>query len=292
IIACGLLRPLARLVAAIPPSLAQAMLAGILLPLCLAPFLALEHEPWLVGGLLVVWVVLMRFSPRTATPVTFAIAIVASAASAGGASLAAPTLTFTVPTLTWQAAIGISVPLTIVTMASQNVPGVAILAAHGYTVPWRSAMVTTGVGTLIGAPAGGHAIILAAITAALPASEQAHPNPERRWIATSAAGASYLVLALAAGSLTALIGDAPEGLIEAVAGLALLATFATAITGAMADASGRIPAALTLLIGASGIVVAGIGSAVWALAAGLVARALWARTRSAEPSAKEDVRPS
>ncbi|WP_084079045.1 benzoate/H(+) symporter BenE family transporter [Demequina sp. NBRC 110057] len=292
ILACGLVRPLARAVAAIPTSLAQAMLAGILLPLCLAPFLALEHEPWLVGALLVTWVALMRFAPRAATPVTFAVAIAVVVATAGGASVAAPALTFTAPALTWQAALGIAVPLTIVTMASQNVPGVAILAAHGYTVPWRSAMLTTGVGTLVGATAGGHAINLAAITAALPASEQAHPDPRRRWLATSAAGASYLVLALGAGTLTGLIGAAPEGLIEAVAGLALLGTFASAVTGAMADGSDRVPAALTLLIGASGIAIAGIGSAFWALAAGLAVRTLWRATRPSSSTTREAVRPS
>ena len=140
-------------------------------------------------------------------------------------------------------------------------------------------MITTGIGTLVGATAGGHAINLAAITAALPASEQAHPDPRRRWIATAAAGVSYLVLAASVGTLITLIDAGPEGLIEAVAGLALLGTFASAISGAMTRVEDRIPAALTLLIAASGIAVAGIGSAFWGLVVGLIV--CWAQSRRA-----------
>ncbi|WP_084128439.1 benzoate/H(+) symporter BenE family transporter [Demequina sp. NBRC 110055] len=275
IMAIGVIAPLARLVAAIPAALAQAMLAGILLPLCLAPFLALGDSPWLMGCLIVTWVLLERFARRWATPATFALALGAMVVIAGGVDLVPVTFALTAPTLTWQAVIGLAVPLTIVTMASQNVPGVAVLSAHGYTVPWRSAMLATGLGTLIGAPAGGHAINLAAITAALPASEQAHPDPRRRWVATVFAGVAYLVLATSVGTLTALIDAGPDGLIGAVAGLALLGTLANAVAGAMAATEDRIPAALTLLIAASGIAIVGIGSAFWALLVGLTVRWLW-----------------
>ncbi|WP_084099889.1 benzoate/H(+) symporter BenE family transporter [Demequina sp. NBRC 110051] len=286
IVAIGIITPLARAVAAIPTALAQAMLAGILLPLCLAPFVSLGDSPWLIGSLIIVWVILERFARRWATPVIFVAALVAMSVSAQGVEVAPVAFAVTFPHLTWQAVIGLAIPLTIVTMASQNVPGVAVLAAHGYAVPWRSAMITTGIGTLVGAPAGGHAINLAAITAALPASEQAHPDPRRRWIATAAAGVSYLVLAASVGTLIALIDAGPEGLIEAVAGLALLGTFASAVSGAMTRVEDRIPAALTLLIAASGIAVAGIGSAFWALLAGLAVRALWRASgeRAVEPS--------
>ncbi|GIG40745.1 benzoate/H(+) symporter BenE family transporter [Cellulomonas phragmiteti] len=271
----ALWRPLGRLVAAIPAPLAQAMLAGVLLTLCLAPVRALVATPLLVAPVVLLWLVLLRVAPRWAAPAAFALALVVAVvvATADGRppALVAPLVELTVPVLTPAALVGVAVPLYLVTMASQNVPGAAVVASAGYTVPWREALLLTGVGTMAGAPAGGHAVNLAAITAALPASSDAHPDPDRRWLASRTAGVCYLVLAALAPTLTALVDAAPAGLVEAVAGLALLPALGAALTVAVAAADRRVPALVTFLLAASSVTIAGVGSAFWGLAAGLAA---------------------
>ena len=192
---------LGDLVAAIPTPIAQAMLAGVLLTLCLAPVRAVVATPLLVAPVIVTWLVLLRVSPRWAAPAALAVtlAIVGYEAVHGGTlawSDAVPRLDLTAPTLSWQAVVGLAVPLYVVTMASQNVPGVAVMASFGYRVPWRETMTVTGLATLAGATAGGHAINLAAISAALAAGPEAHPDPRRRWVAAHTAGWAYLVLAV------------------------------------------------------------------------------------------------
>ncbi|MFC7449575.1 benzoate/H(+) symporter BenE family transporter [Rhodococcus daqingensis] len=274
----GLWPRLGRLIAAIPTALAQAMLAGVLLPLCLAPVTAFRDSPAAVAPVVLVWLILLRFSRRWAVPAAFAAAAVVIGVSIafGDGSLdtsaLVPTLDLTAPQWTWQALVGIAVPLYIVTMASQNIPGTAVMSSFGYRVPWKSAMTVTGIGTVIGAPAGGHAINLAAISAALAAAPSAHPDPKRRWVAAFTAGCSYLVLALCSAALATLVVAAPHGVVEAVAGLALLATLGGSLAAAVADETDREAAVLTFLIAASGVGILGIGSAFWALVAGLIIR--------------------
>ncbi|WP_245400564.1 benzoate/H(+) symporter BenE family transporter [Nocardia albiluteola] len=269
---------LGRLIAAIPVEIAQAMLAGVLMPLCLAPVHALTASPLVVVPVIAVWLALQRFAARWAVPAAFATAAIGAGISIAlghrGLDLAAmtPRVELTVPHWSWQAMIGIAVPLYIVTMAGQNIPGTAIMNSYGYTVPWRAAMTATGVGTMLGAAAGGHAINLAAISSALSAAPSAHPDPRRRWIAVFSVGCSYLVLALAAGALVVLAAAAPKGVLETVAGLALIATFAGALTAALATAEHRLAAAATFLVAASGFAVFGIGGAFWGLLAGLLVR--------------------
>ena len=171
----------------------------------------------------------------------------------------------------------IAIPLYIVTMASQNVPGVAVMASYGYQVPWRETMTVTGIGTLLGAPFGGHAINLAAITAAMTAGPMAGADRSRRWTAVVAAAATYLVLALACGALTALVAAAPGDVMQAAAGLALLGTLAASLAGALADEDGREAAVVCFVVAASGVSILGIGAAFWALLAGLVLRPLLRR---------------
>lgn len=167
---------LGRLIARIPPSIAQAMLAGVLLPLCLAPITGLVLNPWGVVPVLLTWLVFVRVASRWAVPLAFVAAsvVVAVDVAVTGATidpaLLVPRLEFTAPTLTFGAVAGLALPLFLVTMASQNVPGIAIMRSFGYQVPWRPAMLVTGVGTALGATAGGHAINLAAISAALAAA--------------------------------------------------------------------------------------------------------------------------
>lgn len=280
VVLTGLWPRLGRLIESIPVPLAQAMLAGVLLPLCLAPVTALRAAPAAVAPVILVWLVLQRFSTRWAVPAAFATAAVVIGVDLvfGDATIDAaaltPRLDFTVPQWSWQAMVGIALPLYIVTMASQNIPGTAVMGAFGYRVPWRAAMAVTGVGTIVGAPAGGHAINLAAISAALAAGPTAHPDPRRRWIAAFTAGVSYLGLAVASAALAALVAAAPPGVVETVAGLALLATLAGSLVAALSDEADRLPAVLTFLVAASGVAFAGIGSAFWALAAGLGIRLL------------------
>ncbi|MGO2745656.1 benzoate/H(+) symporter BenE family transporter [Microbacterium sp.] len=279
----GLWPGFGRLIARIPASIAQAMLAGVLLPLCLAPITGLAQNPWGVLPVLVTWLIFLRFAPRWAVPMAF----VAAAAVVGvelirtgaplDAALLIPRLELTAPTLTVGALIGVALPLFIVTMASQNVPGVAIMRSFGYEVPWRPAMLVTGIGTALGAPAGGHGINLAAISAALAASPEADPDSKRRWVAGVSTGFSYIVLGGLAAAFSALVLLAPAAVIPAVAGVALFAALGSAVHQAVADPHERMAAVVTFLIAASGLSIAGISAAFWALVAGLVVRALLIR---------------
>ena len=279
IICTGLCEPLRRLVLAVPRPLANALLAGVMLELCLVPvttFRIARGSRWASSrpG---------SSSPARPTlgrPAAMLVALAEIVASAGHARLSglsfAPTLTLTAPALSLSA-VTLGVSLFIVTMASQNVPGIAVLEGFGYEVPVRSVLLETGAGTVAGAALGGHVVNLAAISAALCAGEEAHADPTRRWIASSTAGITYVVFGLAAGLLSALVAVAPAGLVESVAGLALLGTLGSALAVAVAeDLAGRTryrdAAVVTFLVTASGATFAGIGSPFWGLLAGLVAR--------------------
>lgn len=278
ILLAGFFPPLGALIARIPPSIAQAMLAGVLLPLCVAPFTGLVSDPWGVAPVLVVWLIAARLLPRWAVPLAFVAAtavivvgIVRSGAQVDPSTLI-PRVEFVMPTLTLGSVVGVGLPLFVVTMASQNVPGVAVMRSLGYTVPWRPAMIVTGVGSALGATAGAHAINLGAISAAIAAGPDSHPDPRRRWLASISAGGSYLVLAALSSAFAALVLLAPAGVIPAVAGVALFAAFGSAVQQAIDDPGERMPAVVTFLVAASGVAVAGVSAAFWALLAGLVVR--------------------
>ena len=278
ILLTGLITPLGRLVSAIPRSIAQAMLAGVLLPLCLGPVTAAVDNPWAVLPIIVVWLVAVRLAPRWAVPLAFVAAVVVIATHlwmtgvAVDAGAFIPVVEFTMPTWSLGAVLGIALPLYLVTMASQNVAGVAVMRGLGYEVPWRASMVVTGIGTLLGAPAGGHAINLAAISAALAAGPEAGEDRSKRWIASVTSGIGVIILGIASAAFVAIVLLAPVGVVAAVAGLALLATLASAISQAIEEPAERIPAIATFLVAASGIAVGGISAAFWALVAGLLVR--------------------
>ncbi|MFI9406728.1 benzoate/H(+) symporter BenE family transporter [Nocardia sp. NPDC052316] len=278
IVITGLWQRLGKLVAAIPVEIAQAMLAGVLLPLCLAPVQAVRTSPAVVVPVILVWLVLQRVAKRWAVIAAFGAAAIGSGISIAvqhrqlDFAAMVPTVELTLPHWNWQAMIGVAIPLYIVTMASQNIPGTAVMKSFDYQVPWRAAMTVTGIGTIVGAPAGGHAINLAAISAALSAAPSAHPDPKKRWIAAFTAGALYMVLALGSAALVTFIATAPKGVLETVAGLALLATLAAALTGALAAEKHREAGIVTFLIAASGVGFLGVGAAFWALVAGLLVR--------------------
>lgn len=191
-----------------------------------------------------------------------------------------PSLSATVPHLDSRTILSVGLPLFLVTMASQNLAGISVLALHGYRPRLRPVLTSTGAVSAVIAPLGGHGINLAAITAALMAGPDAGPRPERRWIAGAAAGATSLVLGPAAGLATALIASSPPLLIEAVAGLALLSALGAALTAATADPDRRDAALVTFVTTASGITAVGLSAPFWGLAAGLVVLAVQAIGRS------------
>lgn len=273
IIVSGLWPWLGRAMTRIPMPLAGAMLAGILFPICIAPVTAVIEEPLLAAPVVLVWLLLVRWLPRWAVPAAMLVAIVGVVISAGDewmrdASLA-PALTVTAPALDPLVIISLGVPLYVVTMAGQNVPGFAVLTTLGFRdVPARRMLAATGAATAVTAPFGGYALNLAALTAALMAGPDSHPDPSRRWVAPIAGGVTYVLLGLGAGAATALVAAAPPILIIAVAGLALLGAFTTGIVSAFEAPETRLTAAVTLIVVASGVVVLGIGSAFWGLVVG------------------------
>jgi benzoate membrane transport protein len=274
IVLCGLWPPLGRAITSIPRPIASAMLAGILFPICLAPITAAVEIPWLALPVIIIWLVLYRLAPRWAVPAAMLVAAIGIAVTAGasmlkGASLA-PTLQFVVPTFDPVVIVSLGLPLFIVTMAGQNVPGFAVMSTFGYSVPPRPALVASGAGSMVGALFGGHVINLAAITAAIMAGPDSHPDPKKRWPASVTAGALYVVFGLAAGVATTLISAAPPILITAVAGLALLGALVTSVSSALENVEHRIPAIATFLVTASGVSIIGIGSAFWGLLVGAI----------------------
>jgi len=286
IVLTGLVPALGDLIARIPVSLARAMLAGVLVPICLEPVTGLADSPAYVGPVVLAWLVMHRISRRWAVPVSLAVALVVVLVAAGDSVRAAdlvPSVAWTTPHWTLQAVVSLAIPLYVVTMASQNVPGVAVTSSFGYQVPWSETMAVTGIGTVVGAPFGGHAINLAAITAAMTAGPMAGPDRERRWLAAVSASGAYLVLALGCAALTALVAASPGDVMQAAAGLALLGTLASSLAGALAEEGEREAAAVCFLVAASGITVLGVGAAFWALLAGLVLRPLLGSARPAAP---------
>jgi len=279
---------LGRLVAAIPTSIAQAMLAGVLVPLCLVPVRAVVESPAIVGPVLLVWVAMLAWRPRWASAVAIAAALAVAVGflvykgTAGSLPLPGFAFQLTVPVFTWAGAVGVAVPLWLVTMASQNVAGAAVLGSFGYRVPWRESLTVTGAATVLGAPLGGHAINLAAISAALSASPDAGHDPAGRWRAATTGGVAAIVLGGISATVTALVVTGPAGLLAAAAGLALMGTLGSSAAGALGQAAGREAAVVTFLVAASGISVAGIGAAFWALLAGLLVR--WVTVRRVRPA--------
>lgn len=274
IVLVGLWPALERLITRIPRPLSNAMLAGILFPLCLAPVHAAVTIPLVALPVIIVWFVLYRLAPRWAVPAAIVLAVVLLAATAGTGWLrnahVLPQLDFVTPQFNPLVVLSLAVPLFIVTMAGQNIPGAAILNSFGYSTPVRSALVGSGALSAVGALFGGIPVNLAALTQALTAGPEASPDRDRRWIAPVSAGGTYIVLGLLAGVATAFVAASPPVLIEAVAGLALLSALIGAVTTAMEEPAHRLAAIATFLVTASGISIIGVGSAFWGLLVGAV----------------------
>jgi benzoate membrane transport protein len=181
---------------------------------------------------------------------------------------------FTMPSFTLPSVIGIALPLFVVTMASQNLPGVVAQRAAGYDIPVSPVITTTGVATLLLAPFGGYALNLAAITAAICMGREAHEDPRRRYMAAVMAGVFYIVLGLLGGAVVGLIAAFPKELVLAVAGFALLGTIGGGLSVAMQDERSREAALITFLVTASGLSLWGVGAAFWGVVAGAIALAV------------------
>jgi len=274
IVLAGVWKPFSRAVSAIPAPIANAMLAGILLTLCIAPLRAVEALPLLTLPVVAAWVVGLAFFRRYAVPVAVAVAFVILALNTHlqGSTVAnsAPALSFVFPVFTLDAFVRVAIPLFIITMASQNLPGLAVMKANGYELDPAPAFSITGFASAIIAPFGAHTVNLAAITAAICAGPEAHPDPARRWVAPVAAGVGYLIFALGSGLAAALIAASPQLLIQAVAGLALMSSLAQALSGALAHDQDRLPAIVTFVTAASGVTIFGIGAAFWGIVAGIL----------------------
>ncbi len=288
IVITGLWPALTWAMTRIPRPIASAMLAGILFPICLAPVQAAVQLPVLALPIVIVWLVLYRLAPRWAVPGALVATVVAVGLSAGtgwlGGAALAPQLGFVAPSFDPLVLVSLGIPLYIVTMAGQNVPGFAVLSTFGYQrVPAAPILIGSGLLTAGGALFGGHAVNLAALSAAIMAGPDAHPDRAKRWVASFTAGAFYIVLGLGAGFATALVSASPPLLITAVAGLAMLGAFVSGITGALEAPEHRIVAVVTFLVVASGVVVGGIGSAFWGLLVGgaVMLWLGWSRRRAA-----------
>lgn len=269
--------------ARIPPALANALLAGVLLPFVLGAFRALPVAPVAVGGMIVVFLLGRLFFPRWAVPAVLLVGALLSllTGQVGGLTGGGPgTLAFQDVSLHLGRVLALALPLTVLTLASQQLPGVAVLRACGFgRVPTSPLITWTGVLSLLSAPFGAHTTNLAAITAAIAANAEAHPDEDRRWVACVSAGVLYLLLAAGAGWVLGTVGAIPAPVIAALAGLSLVGTTLSSLTAALHDERTREAALLTLAVTASGVTFLGVGSAVWGLAAGGVL-AWAARTRA------------
>ena len=264
-----------RVMNRIPIAIASALLAGVLARFGLQAFTAAQTALPLVVLMLLSYLLLKRFSPRYAVPVTLLIAIIYVAINDLFLpakvifELAKPV--FVTPIFTWSAMVSLALPLFIVTMASQNLPGVAAIKAAGYDMPLSKIITMTGLAALVLAPFGAFALNLSAITAAICMGREAHPDPAKRYTAAVSCGAIYIVIGLLGGAFIGVLMSFPKELIAAIAGLALLGTIGNGLALAVQDESHREAAIITFLVTLSGVVIAGVGSAFWGVVAGTVA---------------------
>lgn len=269
---CGVTGWFEKAMKHVPLPLAAAMLAGVLVRFGESVFVALQLRPALVLPMFLAYLVVKRVWPRYAVLAVLVLGC-ALAAHAGlirpeGLHLTLARPVWTSPVFDWPVLIGVGLPLFVATMASQNIPGVAVLRSFGYQPPISPLVGWTGAVNLLLAPFGCFALNLAAITAAICAGPDADPDPRRRYLGTVAAGGFYLLLGLLGGSVGALFIAFPKELVMALAGIALFGALASGLALAVRDEGPREPALITFLVTASGMTLYGIGSAFWGLVAG------------------------
>ncbi|MEL6159751.1 MAG: benzoate/H(+) symporter BenE family transporter [Cyanobacteria bacterium J06627_32] len=278
IMLCGFTGWFEKAMNRVPLSLASALLAGVLLQFGIAVFAAMETQFAMVFAMLCVYLILRQRTPRYAVLSALAIGLIIAATQgltqfdSLNLQLAQPT--FTRPAFSLGALVGIGLPLFFVTMASQNVPGVAIIRAFGYDTPVSPLIGWTGTASFLLAPFGGFAMNLAAITAAISMGAEAHEDPDKRYVAGVAVGVFYIVIGLFGGTVGAIFAALPGELVSVIAGLALLSTIGKGLVTALDNETEREPALITFLVTASGMTLLGIGSAFWGLVTGVLATAI------------------
>lgn len=277
LIATGLFRPLTRLIARIPPSVASGMLAGIVVTFTINAVKTIPADPGLILPLVAAFFIIRLFSPTLSVLAVLAGGVCLAALTGRVGGLPAPelsTLTVTAPDFTLASIIGLALPLYLVTMASQNLSGLAVLKSAGYDPEPGPIIATTGVFSLLSAPFGAHTSNLAAISAAICTGPDVHPDPAERWKTGPFYALAYVIFAAFGASLVAVFAVLPQSLIVLVAGLALMPALSNALAIALKDEQERMAATAAFAVTASGLTLFGIGSAFWGLLAGLAVLAL------------------
>ena len=264
-----------RVMNRIPMAIASALLAGVLARFGLQAFAAAQTALPLVLCMLLAYLLGRRWVPRYAVPLTLLVAVAYVVArgqfNAAAVSLSWARPVFTMPEFSWAAFVSLALPLFVVTMASQNLPGVAAIRAAGYQMPVSRLITLTGVATLLLAPFGAYALNLSAITAAICMGEEAHPDRRKRYTAAVVCGAIYVAIGLVGAAVTGVLLAFPKELVLAIAGLALLGSIGGGLHAALKDDAHREAALITFLVTLSGVMIAGIGSAFWGVVAGALA---------------------
>nr|WP_027047646.1 benzoate/H(+) symporter BenE family transporter [Mesorhizobium loti] len=273
LIATGLFRPLTQLISRIPPSVASGMLAGIVVTFALNAVKTVPVDPWLILPLIAAFFLIRVFHPALSVLSVLVGGGLAAFLTGRVGGLPTPelsTLTLISPDFTAKAMIGLALPLYLVTMASQNLSGLAVLRAAGYHPEPGPLIGVTGLFSLLSAPFGGSTTNLAAISAAICTGPDVHPDPAERWKTGPFYAVAYLIFAIFGASLVAIFAVLPQSLIVLVAGLALMASLANALAIALKDEGDRMAATVTFVVTASGLTMFGVGAAFWGLIAGLV----------------------
>ncbi len=269
----GLSGSFERLSKIIPPAIAAAMLAGVLLPFCLEIFTNLQQEFVLVASMCVAYLIGKRYFSIYAIPLVLLVGVLLSwklgLFESETIDLRLENFVYTDPSFSITSLISIAIPLFIVTMTSQNMPGIAVMKTAGFKPPLSPIITTTGITTILLAPFGGFAFNLAAITAAICMEEDADKNRKTRYLAAVSAGIFYLLAALFGATIVALFSISPKALVLSLAGLALLGTLGNCLSQSLEKPQHREAALITFLVASSGVVFLGIGAAFWGLVSGL-----------------------
>jgi benzoate membrane transport protein len=281
IILAGATKAFERLMNRIPMAIASAMLAGVLLRFGLETFSSIKSAPALVIAMFAAHLLGRRFWPRYGVVGVLLVGVLISAYAGSlkwsAVSVEWATPVWVTPAFSLSAIVGLGLPLFMVTMASQNMPGVAVMRAAGYETPVSPVITTTGIINILLAPFGAFALNLAAITAAIAMGPEAHEDKDKRYTAAVMAGVFYVLIGLFGAVVGGLFAAFPRELIVALAGLALMSTIANGLAGALRDEINREAAIITFLVTASGMSIYGIGSAFWGLVAGVAATVVLTR---------------
>ncbi|NNT95822.1 benzoate/H(+) symporter BenE family transporter [Stutzerimonas nitrititolerans] len=267
-----------KVIRLIPPGVAAGLLAGILLQFGIGVFGGMSIDPWLAGLLIVAYVVLKRLTTRYAVVgilvLGLAFLLIQGRVDLSGLQLTLAAPVFTLPAFSLSALLSLALPLFLITLTGQYMPGMLVLRADGFRSSADPIVTVTGLGSLLMAPFGSHAFNLAAITAAICTGREAHEDPSKRWLAGIAAGVFYILVGVFGVTLAAVFMAFPATFITTLAGLALLGTIGGSLASAMADGKGREASLITFLAAAANITLLGIGGAFWGLVIGLVAYAV------------------